>query len=92
MRNVRRDSAAISENGRSDGRQNEITYTEIVVRRYNDLAVFTYHSHYKPLLHPGVGESDYETMRVLRRSGGKWRIVDGHGVLMPRPCPDPKSP
>lgn len=93
MRNVRRDSAAIAERGRSgDGRQNEITYTDIVVRQYGDLAVVTYHSHYKPLLDPDAGESDYETMRVLRRRDGDWRIVDGHGVFIPKSCPAPKAP
>ena len=92
MQNVRRDSAAIAESRRSDGRQNEITYSDIVVRQYDDFAVVTYHSHYKTLLHPGVGESDYETMRALRRRDGNWRIVDGHGFFIPRTCPDPKSP
>jgi ketosteroid isomerase-like protein len=92
MRNVRRDSAAISKSGRSDGRQNEISYTDFVVRHYGDLAVVTYHSHYKSLLRPDFGESDYEVMRVLVKRDGPWRIVAGHGVFMPRPCPDSKSP
>jgi uncharacterized protein (TIGR02246 family) len=92
MRNVRRDSAALAKSGRSDGRQNEITYTDIVVRQYGDLAIVTYHSHYKHLLHPEMGESDYETMRVLRKQEGNWRIIHGRGVFIPRACPDPKSP
>jgi ketosteroid isomerase-like protein len=93
MRNVRRDSAAIAARGQSgDARQNEITYTDIVVRQYGDLAVVTYHSHYKPILDREASESDYDTMRVLRRRNGDWKIVDGHGVFIAKACPVANTP
>jgi hypothetical protein len=71
-----------------DRRTTTITGT----RHYGDLAVVTYRSHYKSLLHPDFGESDFEVMRVLRKREGNWRIVAGHGVFIPPACPDPKSP